>query len=476
MTGRGRVVVVGLGPAGPELVTPATLEAIERIPVRFVRTTRHPSAAVLPAGTVSFDELYDQAETFGAVYAAIAGRLAEAATNSGEVLYAVPGSPRVLERSVEILLAEDRADIEILPAISFLDLVWARLRVDPFEHGVRLIDGHRFADAAGGERGPLLVAHCHANWVLSDIKLAFERETPDRAVLLHHLGLPEEQIVDVAWEDIDRAIDADHLTTLWVPVAGAPVGHELVRFADVVRRLREECPWDRQQTHESLIRYVIEETYEVVEAISSGDAALLEEELGDLLLQVFLHSAIATQEGQFTIADVAAGITEKMIRRHPHVFGDVVVTGADHVASNWEQIKAAEKGGDADRGSVLDGIPGSLPALAYASELSRKARKVGFDWPDVDGVWDKLDEELAELRDEPTSLVELGDVLFVVVTLAQHLGLDPEGALRAASAKFRSRFEIVERLATERGVELAGADAGLLDELWNQAKSLLSPP
>jgi len=472
----GRITVVGLGPGPVELVTPETLDLIAASwpGGRFVRTARHPSASVLPDDCTSFDALYDAGATFDEVYAGIVDALV-AATAAGDVLYAVPGSPRVLERTVDLLLARADVEVDVRAAVSFLDLVWARLRVDPFADGVRLVDGHVFAEGAAGERGPLLVAHCHANWVLSDIKIAFERDTPERAVVLHHLGLDDELIVEVPWDRIDQTIEADHLTTLWIPTAAAPVGAELVRFAEVVRRLREECPWDRQQTHESLVRYVIEETYEVVEAIGTGDPTLLEEELGDLLLQVFLHSAIAAQAGEFTIADVAHAISEKMVRRHPHVFGDVSVDNAEHVARNWEQIKAAEKGDRAaGTPSVLDGVPGSLPALSYASELARKAAKVGFDWDDVSEIWDKLEEEIGELRDEPGSVEELGDVLFVLVNLARHLGHDPEGAMRLASAKFRTRFGVVERLARERGIDPATATIADLDPLWDEAKVILS--
>ena len=185
---------------------------------------------------------------------------------------------------------------------------------------------------------------------------------------------PDERVTSVTWADLDRSIEPDHLTCLYVPHLGEPVGHELVRFHGIVRRLREECPWDRQQTHASLTRYAIEEIYELVEAIgaldpdgTAGDAdAALEEELGDVLLQVFLHAAIAEQEGRFSVADVASTISEKMVRRHPHVFGDVAVSSAEHVALNWDAIKAAEKGQDA-AGSPLAGVPGALPALAYAA-------------------------------------------------------------------------------------------------------------
>lgn len=471
------VTVVGLGPAGPGLVTAAALDAVRAVPLerRFVRTTRHPAASVME-GATSFDGVYDSASTLDEVYDTIVATLVAAATASGPVVYAVPGSPAVAERTVELLVARAEGGdvaVAVLPAMSFLDLVWARLLVDPVAVGVRLVDGHRFAVEAAGERGPLLVAQCDSRSVLSEVKLAFEREQPPGAVVLQRLGLGDQRVVEVAWEDLDRAVEPDHLTSVWIPAAAAPVAGELARFDEVVRRLREECPWDRVQTHETLVRYVIEETYEVVEAIAAGDAALLEEELGDLLLQVFLHAAIAAQAGEFTIADVAHAITEKMVRRHPHVFGSVEVEDAAHVARNWEQIKAAEKPSSAVAGSVLDGVPGSLPALAYATELGRKAAKVQFDWPDAGGVWAKVEEELAELRAE-ASAEELGDVLFAVAQLARHLGVDAEGALRAAGAKFRARFLVVERLAAERGVELSTAGLEALDALWDEAKRLSS--
>ena len=253
-----------------------------------------------------------------------------------------------------------------MPGLSFLDLAYGRLGIDPVEAGVRLVDGHEFATAAAGERGPMLVAHAHAPWVLSDIKLAVDGPGSDEVVVLQRLGLPDEEVPTVRWEDLDRSVAPDHLTCLYVPHVAEPVGTELVRFHGIVRRLREECPWDRQQTHQSLTRYAVEEVYELIEAIGRLDGSgaadeALEEELGDVLLQVFLHSAIAEQEGRFSIADVAAGISEKMVRRHPHVFGSTTVSGADQVAWNWEAIKAAEKGvsgGHGVRTSSVDGVPG----------------------------------------------------------------------------------------------------------------------
>ena len=470
----GRVVVVGLGPAGPDLVTAATTAAIDRVSVRFIRTTRHPAAPVVPEAH-SFDSVYDGASTIDEVYVVIVDRLVAAAREHGEVLYAVPGSPAVAERTVDLLRERAEAgdvEIDVVPALSFLDLAWTRLGIDPFAAGVRVVDGHRFAVEAAGERGPLLVGQCDSRAVLSDIKLAIEHP-PDSALLVARLGLPDESVMIVAWSELDRAVEPDHLTSLYIPELAQPVGAELVRFAELVRTLRERCPWDREQTHASLTRYVIEETYEVVEAIDGLGAdgegiEHLEEELGDLLFQVYFHATIAEQAGWFSLADVARGIHDKLYRRHPHVFGGPAaqVDSIDELRSKWEAAKREEKG----RTSVMDGIPSALPALLYASKVGKKAAAVGFDWRSAAPVYDKVREELDELAADPCE-GELGDVLFSVVNLARHLGIDPESALRGAAAKFRDRFLVVERLAAEASIVLAAADVATLDRLWDAAKS-----
>lgn len=468
-----RVVVVGLGPAGPELLTAEAQAEIQRIAVRYLRTERHPAATAVP-DAVALDHHYEAAARFDDVYPAIVEQLMAAAASHGEVLYAVPGSPRVLERTVELLLADGRAEVRLVAGLSFLDLAWIRLNVDPLEAGVRLVDGHRFAESAAGERGPLLVAHVHDRHVLSDIKVAFEEEGPARVTVLQRLGCPDEAVFEIDWEDLDRVVEADHLTALYIPEVAAPVGAELVRFDELVRTLRRECPWDREQTHKTLTRHLLEETYEVLEAIESwaetGDSTHLEEELGDLLFQVEFHAALARERGEFTMADVARGIHDKLVRRHPHVFGTVEAETAGAVMRNWEQIKKEEKG----RSSLMEGIPGSLPALLYAQKVQKKAASVGFDWDDVEGAWPKVAEEIDELRaatDEEAE-GELGDLLFAVVNVARHLGLDPETALRTATAKFRDRFEAVETIATERGIDMHSADLATLDAIWDEVKRL----
>lgn len=474
-----RIVIVGLGPAGPEYVTEHTRAEIARVAHRYLRTDRHPSASLVPDAD-TFDDVYEAADTFADVYAEIADRLAAAAQLHGEVLYAVPGSPLILERTVRALRTDQRIECTIHPAMSFLDIAYARLGIDPVEANVTLVDGHEFAIAAAGMAGPLLVAHTHANWVLSDIKLAVENATGDEpVVILQRLGSPDERITHTTWAELDRTVEADHLTSIYIPHLAAPVGSELVRFHQLARTLREQCPWDQEQTHQSLVRYLLEETYEVVDALHaldpedpSTDDALIEE-LGDLLYQIEFHATIAEQEGRFTMADVAQGVHDKLVRRHPHVFGDVVADDTHTVLANWDLIKQQEKG----RTSVFEGVPHSLPSLSYADAVQRKAAKVGFDWPDVDGAWPKIEEEAAEVRaavhaaDTAAVRDELGDLLFAVVNVARHLGVEPEAALRAATLKFRRRFEQVEVLARERGLVLQAAGLQALDALWAEVKT-----
>jgi tetrapyrrole methylase family protein/MazG family protein len=421
-------VVCGIGPAGVDLVTGAAREAIARIPHRYLRTTRHPSAPVVGEAR-SFDDLYESADDIEQVYAGIVDALAGAARAHGEVLYAVPGSPAVAERTVSLLVADERVDVEVVPALSFLDLAWVRLGVDPLAEGVRVVDGHRFETEAAGERGPLLVAQCDHRDVLSEIKLAVGdavlADEPVTVTVLQRLGLPDESVRPVAWPDLDRIVEPDHLTSVWIPRLGAPIAGEVAAFAAVVRRLRAECPWDREQTHHTLRRHLLEEAYEVLEAIDHLDVEsgagfdALEEELGDLLFQVVFHATLAAEEGEFTLADVARGINDKLVGRHPHVFGDAEATSVEELTSTWERLKKAEKG----RASVMDGIPATLPALLYALKVQKKAASEGVDWRTL------VDQDAG-----------LGVRLLELVADAGAAGVDPETELRLAAERVRDRF------------------------------------
>ncbi|MCQ3807063.1 MAG: MazG family protein [Acidimicrobiaceae bacterium] len=448
----GTITVVGLGPADETLLTTQTRTAAETAPRCFLRTRRHPAARAMP-DAVAFDDEYERGDTYEAVYEAIVERLILEAAK-GDLLYAVPGSPLVLERTVELLrqaAAAGRVRVEILAAMSFLDLAWSRLGVDPVSVGARLIDGLDFASAAAGQTGPLLVAHCHGRSVLSEIKLSAE-EGPDTVVVLARLGLPDETVYEVAWDELDRRVEADHLTSLWIPELDKPIAAEFLRFEELVRELRQRCPWDRVQTHGSLRKHLLEETYETLEVLDARallddgevDAQLdadLVEELGDLLYQIFFHARLGAERGSFTVADVARSVHDKLVTRHPHVFGEGARDGvrgpedADDMARSWEQIKRAEKG----RASAMDGVPMTLPALMLAAKVQDRAASAGLGAENTGAVVEELAERLARVAEQQTG-DGMGDLLFDVVALARCIDIDPETALRTASMRFMEKM------------------------------------
>ncbi len=478
------VTVCGLGPGAPDLLTERTVEILNGPGPRFLRTARHPGAERFAANAVTFDAVYDAAGSFDEVYATITDEIAAAAFEGGRVTYCVPGSPLVLERSVAMLRARDDVEVELVPALSFLDEVWARLGVDPVDDGVRLIDGHRFGVEAAGERGPLLIAHAHAPWVLSDVKLALlAHEQPDdqMIVVLQRLGTADEQVFEVPLVELDRRVEPDHLTSLYLPTVAAPVGRSLLGSVELMMRLRTDCPWDRAQDHASLRKYLIEEAYEVLDVLDriadlepdagpgtrSGqpDEAVvdafeeLESELGDLWLQILFHSRLAEEAGHFDISDVATTLTAKMIGRHPHVFGTDSPTlrsratgeeaTTEVVEARWEQLKAAEN----LRSSVLDGIPPALPSLARAAKvLKRVTSEHGVPRP---GPWL---ERLTVHAGPPVDTAEIGRLLMAVVELARAAGVDSEQALREALNALTASVREHERAT---GARAGHADAGL---------------
>lgn len=265
------IEVVGLGPGGPDLLTRDAAERLANVPHLFLRTSRHPAAAAF-SDARSFDLHYERCTTFDEVYDAIVEDLLAEARRHGRVVYAVPGSPSVAERTVDLLrrhpdVQSSEVRLVVFPALSFLELAFERLGIDPVADGVRIVDGSSFALEAAGSFGRLIVAQCWDRSVLSAIKLAPETAPTQPATVLFHLGLPDERVWEVAWDDLDRSFDPDHLTSLWVPELEAPVGGELVKLDELVRTLRERCPWDRRQTHGSLRRHLLEEAYEVLEVL-----------------------------------------------------------------------------------------------------------------------------------------------------------------------------------------------------------------
>jgi tetrapyrrole methylase family protein/MazG family protein len=466
-----RVLAVGLGPAGADHLLPVARSVLERTPHRYVRTRHHPAVDDLAAAGVtfeSFDDVYDATTDFDATYAEIAARLVAAAHEHGEVVYAVPGSPAVAERAVGLLLADPDVDVVMVPGVSFADLAWVRLGVDPMEGDARVVDG-RAIDAVE-LAGRLLVAQCDDRFVLSDVKLALlEHLAPGTPVtVLQRLGLLDEHVTVVALEDLDRAtVEPDHLTSVFVDAGAIGAARELVRLFQLAKRLRDPggCPWDAEQTHLSLTRYLLEESYEVVEAVENlpqTGFAPLEDELGDLLYQVVFHAVLAQEAGEFTMADVARGIHDKLVRRHPHVFGDVVADRTSDVMRNWEQIKKEEKGTT----SIVAGITPGLPSLLYTHKLLRKAASVGLAVDDVDAALDRIDVALAGMRAGADLEVQLADLLAAAVVVARSGDVDAESALRGWAARYRTRFEAMEHLAAVRDLDLAALDASAVAALW----------
>jgi tetrapyrrole methylase family protein/MazG family protein len=430
----------------------------------------------------SFDALYESAESLEQVNRSIV----ECLLAAGDLaVLAVPGDGLVGE-AVVVLLQSGGATVNVVPGVPLGVGALAAA-------GLGASDGAQMVEAAslGGSgiellvelnpRWPAVVTGVYSPRVAGDLKLSLLRVYPaDHEVrVVHHAGLDDARVARLPLAELDRgALALDHLTHVVVPaVAGyAPTGsaHQL---RAVVARLRAPeigCPWDLEQTHRSLIPYVIEEAYEVVDAIESDDAAGLADELGDVLLQVALHAEIADQSDEFEWNDVVRALSEKLVRRHPHVFGEVTVSGASEVVRNWNQLKAAERKHLPQPSSALSGVPASLPQLKRASELARRANKAGFDWPTREGTVDKVREELGELLSS-VSLAEkreeLGDLLYVLAKLASQDGIDPEEALRAANRKFTARFAALEAIAAERGwPSLRDQPLAELESAWAEAK------
>jgi tetrapyrrole methylase family protein/MazG family protein len=467
------VHIVGLGPGAPGHLTEETRALLASgLPV-ILRTRHHPVVGALPelAKARDCDDLYASGGSFEAVYEAAAGRVLEAAS-SGPVVYAVPGHPLMAEQSVVRLLAlarERGVGARVYAAVSYVDISAAALGLDLGT--VQLCDA---LDLRIDTWRPALISQVYDRDTVTALKLRLLDTYPhDHEVsVLSALGTADERVRVVPLSELDHRAYG-YLDSVYVP-AIAPL--EDVRRFDglhhVIDRLHapDGCPWDREQTHETLRPHLLEESYEALEAIDRDDPAALTEELGDVLLQVLMHAAVAERLEEFSFGDIVEHIARKLIRRHPHVFGEGTAATAEEVYQNWEALKQQEK----PRQSILDGVPTTLPALAASQSIQGRARRIGFDWPDVDGPLEKLREELDELArasDASEREDEFGDILFVAVNIADHLGIDAEQALRRANLKFRQRFGEVERLAVERGVDLKDLDLAGLDALWDEAKA-----
>ncbi len=479
-----KITVVGLGAGELDQLPLGVYKLLKGERPLYLRTKEHPVIKQLEEEGLkytSFDSFYEQYDNFHDVYVKIVEYLVKEAEKQ-DIVYAVPGHPMVAEKTVQLLLQEEKngnVDIEFSGGQSFLDALFQAVEIDPVE-GFQLLDGTSLDRNEIRLTQHIIITQVYDRFVASGVKLELMEVLPDTydIYIVSNAGTSRETVKKVPLYMLDRDFTTDNLTSVYVP----PIKQEelLYRqfdyFRKVVATLRgpEGCPWDREQTHESLKKFLIEETYELIEAIDEKDDEHIVEELGDVLLQVMLHSQIGEDEGFFSIDDVIEGITRKMIRRHPHVFGDEKAESAEEVLSNWDRIKQLEKGGK--ERSVLSQLKKGLPALIQAYELQKIAKKSGFDWEDKEGAIEKLKEELEEWlteieqSDHKRIQSEFGDLLFAMVNVARFLSIHPEEALIQANQKFMRRFQYVEDKVRESGKEFQDYTLAQLDEFWEEAK------
>lgn len=472
------ITIVGLGPGDPNQLTLEAQRILQGAGEVYLRTRHHPTVASLPTGPSLhfFDHLYEEKETFVEVYDEIARRILALGRRPEGVVYAVPGHPLVGEASVQRILAlakQRKIGVHVVEGLSFIESVLTCLGLDALA-GLQIVDATELAalhHPCLNPDLPALIAQLYDQPLASDVKLTLMNLYPDEhpVTLVRGASTNQAQTLVIPLHKLDRQPGIDHLTSLYVP--SLPQPSSLETFQDTIARLRAPggCPWDREQTHRSLRPHLLEESYEALAALDANDTDALREELGDLLLQIVLQAQIAVEAGEFSLAQVIEGVDAKIKHRHPHVFGDAEVADVAEVLHNWEEIKREEKG----KRSLLGGVSRALPALARAQAIQKRVARVGFDWPDAEGVVAKIAEEVAELREAKGSEEqeeELGDLLFAVVNLARWLDVDAESALRGACERFIRRFSGMEDLCRERGLNLSELSLAEQDELWEKVK------
>lgn len=480
----GKITVVGLGFGDEEGLSLGVYRQLTQAEDLWLRTERHPVVPWLDQKGIpyqTFDSVYEQQTDFPSVYQEIAGQLFHRA-RKGNVVYAVPGHPMVAEKTVEILRLQGEkkgVQVEVKGGSSFLDAVFTCVGVDPVE-GFLLLDGTALDAGSLDPRVHQLITQVYDRMVASEVKLTLMELYPDETpvMVVTAAGVAgEERVEQIPLYELDREERFGNLSTLYLPPADdTRVLHRQFRtLVEIIARLRapDGCPWDRKQTHESLRPYLLEEAYEFLEAVAEEDREGMADELGDVLLQVILHAQIASETGDFIIQDVVENLADKLVRRHPHVFGEEKLANAEEVTRSWEEIKARERGEEEEEErSLLDRVPMEFPALQRALKLQKKAAKVGFDWENPEGVREKVLEELQEVfQASPAEREEeVGDLFFTVVALARFYEIDPEQALLGACRKFVRRFHRVEEEARKAGRPVELFPLEQLNAWWEQAK------
>ena len=476
---RKTINILGFGCGDEGEITLRTLSVLQSSGKVFARTLTHPAASVLEKHSVtctSFDSLYENADSFEELYQKIADEIL--GCSESQIAYIVPGSAVFAERSVQILLqAEDEnTKINIIPSVSFIDGVLASLKFDGAD-SFKLIDALSAGQQKPDVSAANIICQIYDAQTASDLKLELMKYYADEmpVIMVFSAGCPDERILSVPLHEIDMAEGIDHLTTLFIPPAdfySAPSSFDSLK--EVFMHLRGEngCPWDKEQTHESLSRYLLEESYEVIDAINKKDPDLLLEELGDLLLQIMLHCQIASENRQFDVYDVISFLNRKMIRRHPHVFADEEHTDLEKM---WEEIKTKEHNYTTVSEKMEDTAK-SFPAAVYAQKIQSLAAKAGFDFSEAEQIFEKVAEETDELREEAKrgdlikTAEECGDLLFSAVNAARFLSLDAETVLRDATTKFMDRFRRMESALKKDNKDFLTVSEEKLEMYWKVSK------
>lgn len=479
--------ILGLGPGSLDYISYKAIEELKsanknKIDI-YLRTIKHPIVSDIKNMGIKYsglDYFYEQEENFNDVYKNIAEFIIQEATNK-DIIYVVPGHPMVAEKSVELIInlaKQKNIEYEIIESMSFLDAMYRLSDFDPVD-GFTLIDALSIEESNIDIYNHYIITQVYDRFIASNLKIfLMEYYNDDKMIkIIKNAGIKDMQrVIDIKLYELDRVDEFDHLTSIYIEAQKEKTYENINDFIEIMKRLRgkDGCPWDQKQTHQSLKTHLLEEAYELYDAIENEDIDEMIEELGDLLLHVVFHSLIASQDGYFNIKDVVKSISQKLIRRHPHVFLDEKFSEEEY-DKRWEEIKRKEKKEE----TITQGIrriPNAFPGLMKARKIQEKAKIVGFDWNDIADVYKKVEEEYKEVVDAHTKgdiqyiEEEVGDLLFAVVNLARFLKVDPEEAINKTSKKFIDRFEFVEQQALKSNKELKDCTLKEMDEFWEEAK------
>ncbi len=478
------VQIVGLGPGSIGQLSIEAWELFKDSSEIYVRTIQHPTISKLPQhlSIRSFDHLYEQEKDYSKVYELIVDEVIKLGQRPEGVIYAVPGHPFIVEvTGPEIFkrCKEQGIPVKVIDGISFLEPTLKAISTDILPQ-LMIVDALEIMDDYFPKFPPnvsVLIAQVHSIGIAGALKITLEGQYDDKQMvyLVHSAGTDDEKVEEIYLHQIDQSEHFGNLTSLYIPAL--EVGTSFEEFQNLIAQLRspEGCAWDREQDHQSLRTNLMEEMYEALDAIDKDDPELMKEEFGDLLLQIVLQTQIAIEYGEFKMTDVISGIFQKLVRRHPHVFTGLDIEAPGEIIKNWEKIKEKErneiKGNDK---GLLDGVVTSMPALAVADNYQKRAARVGFDWDEIKGAMDKLEEEIAEFQSAQSpeeKADEIGDMLFAVANIARWMNVDPETALRATNKKFKERFGKIEAEARKRGISLSDMSLEEMEVIWENSKN-----